>query len=458
MNIQQEALHHFLQNKDIKHQYFYSEDFTLICEKSLIYQKKNQAMPSVNFLLEFSNKLSDKPEQVDSIEDLLYTQSKFKPELDDVNEVNELLLEFYKKEKIKEFTLGLGKALKEGNDGKVQRLSEQITEVSKLNLSGEDFRENDIKKDLEESNTKMELIPSGFLPTAHESISKIARGSVISIVAATSEGKSVLAINGVTQQYLNGFNTIYVSYELPKSTVLARMLSSISEVPISEISSEIYSTEEAEIRVKAGKAVLKYDISFDKAFSRVLKGKDFEDCKIRENYLKVIAVASAGDISGIHELPNSEALLNMIEEYSPDFLTVDLLSEVQISNSAGSYETDLSNLVRDFKRKALKHSSVVVLINQPSGETIYGLINAKYAKSIRSSADSNLLISSTSDMKKESISVVIAEKVRHSQRGVCCPVLTEFQYMKFTHMENEPDLKMEDYFAELSKSLKKGEK
>ena len=458
MNIQQEALHHFLQNKDIKHPYFYSDDFKLICDKSLIYQKKNQAMPSVNFLLEFSNKLSEDKEQVSRLEDILYVCSKYKPELDSIQEVNELLLENYKKENIKDLTKSLAKALTEGNEVKIQSLSEKITEISKINLSGEDFRENDVKKDLEYSEIKMELIPSGFLPTAHESISKISRGSVVSIVAATSEGKSVLAINGVTNQYLMGYNTIYVSYELPKSTVLARMLSSICETPISEISSGVYSTDESELRVLAGKAVLKYDITFDNAFNRVLKGKNFEDCKVRENYLKIIAVASAGEQNGLHELPDSDALLNMIEEYSPDFLTVDLLSEVQISKSLGSYESDLSNLTRDFKRKALKHSSVVILINQPSGDTIYGLIYPKYAKSIRSSADSNLIISSTAEMKKDAISVIIAEKVRHSQRGICCPVLTDFQNMRFIHMQDEPNLKMEDYFAELGKSLKKSEK
>ena len=456
MNIQQEALHHFLQNKDIKHQYFYSDDFKLICEKSLIYQKKNQAMPSVNFLLEFSNKLSEDKEQVSRLEDILYVCSKYKPELDSIQEVNELLLENYKKENIKDLTKSLAKALTEGNELRIQSLSEKITEISKINLPGEDFRENDIKKDLKTSSKRVELIPSGFPETAHESLSMIGKGQVVSIVADTGEGKSVAVINAVTQQYLLGFNTVYISYEMPKASVLARMLSSISEVPISELNSGIYSTDEAELRLQAGEAVLEFEITFDKAFSRVLKGRDFEDCKRRENYLKILAIASVGEV-GITELPDSQGLLNILDEYKPDYLTVDLISEVKISKSSGSYETDLANLVRDFNSKALATGAVVFLVSQPAGRSVWEIIFPKYCKALRSSSSSNIIISSTPEMKKDDISVFIVEKCRHSVRGTTIPMYKEFQYMRFKHMQDEPNLKMEDYFAEYAKSLKKSE-
>lgn len=454
MNIEQESLYKLLQGADIKSQYFFNTDFKTIAEKAEIYKRKNGKMPSINFLLEFSNKLSDKPEQVDSIEDLLYTQSKFKPELDDVNEVNELLLEFYKKERIKEFTLGLGKALKQSNTSMITRLSEQITEISKLSLSVEDFRENDIKKDLKTSSKKVELIPSGFPSTTHESLSMVGKGQVVSVVADTGFGKSISVINAVTQQYLNGYNTVYVSYEMPKASVLARMLSSISEVHISEINAGVYTTEEAELRLLAAEAVLEYDINFEKAFSRVLKGKDFSDCKIRTNYLKIIAIGSAGE-EGISELPDSQGLLNILEEYKPDFLTVDLISEVKITKSAGSYETDLANLVRDFNSKALSTGAVVFVVSQPAGKSPYEMIFPKYCKAIRGSCSVNIIISATQEMFKDNIVVFIVEKCRHSARGNVIPMYKEFEYMRFRHIQEEQNLKMEDYFAEYAKSLKK---
>lgn len=456
MNIQQEALFKFLQGDNIKTQYFYHEDYKLICEKASAYHKKNGKMPSIQFLQEFSNKLSDKPEQVESLEDILYVLGKFKPELDAVNEVNELLLEEYKKENIKNYTKSLAKALSEGNTLKVQGLSEKITEVSKLSLTGEDFRENDIKRDLKTSSKKVELIPSGFPITTHESLSMIGKGQVVSIVADTGEGKSIAVINAVTQQYLNGYDTIYISYEMPKASVLARMLSSISEVPISEINSGVYTTDEAELRLIAAEAVVEYDINFDKAFSRVLKGKDFSDCSVRTNYLKIIAIASVGE-SGITELPDSQGLLNMLEEYKPNFLTVDLISEVKITKSTGSYETDLANLVRDFNSKALSTGAVVYLVSQPAGRSAWELIFPKYCKAIRGSSSSNIIISSTQEMKKDDIAVFIVEKCRHSVRGTTIPMYKEFQYMRFRHMEGEGNLKMEDYFAEYSKSIKKSE-
>ena len=456
MNIQMEALFHFLQGKDIKHQFFFSDDFKIICEKSLVYQKKNKVLPSIAFLEEYSSKLSDDKEAVDRIEDILYTLGKFKPELESELEINELLLDNYKKEQIKGLTKQMTSALIEDNQQRVAKLSEQITEISKLELSGEDFRENDVKKDLKTSSKKVILIPSGFPDTTHESLSKIGRGQVVSLIADTGEGKSVAVINAVTQQYLLGYNTVYVSYEMPKASVLARMLSSISEVPISEINEGVYSTDEAELRLKAAEAVLEFDISFDKAFTRILKGKDFEDCKRRENYLKILAIASVGE-EGISELPDSEGLLNILEEYKPDFLTVDLISEVKITKSAGSYETDLANLTRDFSSKALSTGAVVYLVSQPAGKSTWDIIFPKYCKAIRSSSSSNIIISSTQDMKKDDISVFIVEKCRHSVRGTVIPMYKEFQYMRFRHMEEEANLKMEDYFAEYAKSLKKVE-
>jgi hypothetical protein len=225
---------------------------------------------------------------------------------------------------------------------------------------------------------------------------------------------------------------VYLSYELPKPVVLARIISSISEVAVSEIMASEYSTDEAELRVEAAKAVLRYEIEFDKAFNRVLKNKSFEDCTPRNNYLKIIAIQSSGthEVDTV-ELPNNEAILNMLEEYNDcDFFTIDLISEVQFVKSSGSYEADLSNFVRELKAKALKHSSVIIVISQPSSDSVGGIRFPKYCKAIRSSADSNLIISATPELLKDNLSVLIAEKVRHSFNGLAIPMVRRFDIMK----------------------------
>lgn len=454
MNIQLEALYHYLSDKEIKTEYFYSEDYKLITQKCDIFKKKNKVLPSIKFLFNNVNKLSDDSEQVDRVEDILYVVEKLKPELDSTLEINELLLDHYKKENIRGLTKELASALTKENFLKAETISNKINEYSKLQLAVDDFRKNDIKVDIKSgSSIKADLISSGFFPESHPSLSQIARGSLVSIIADTGYGKSVLVIQAVLEQYLAGHNTCYISYEMPKRAVLARMLSNLTSVPISEINEEKYSTDEAEKRLEAGRAVLEYEIDFEKAFKRVLKGKGFEDCKVRENYLKIIAIASAGD-EGIEELPDNEEILTIIEEHKPDFITIDLISEVKIRKSLGSYETDLSDFARELNRLALKHSSVVMIVSQPSSSTIGGLIFPKYAKSLRSSASSNILIASTQEMLKDKLACVIVEKCRHNMRGVTVGVEQDFNYMRFNLLDEEV-LRMEDFFAELAKDFKK---
>ena len=460
MNIQQEALHHFLQGCDIKSEYFYHEDYKVICDKSLAYKNKNKSLPSVNFLLEYVNKLSDDKEQVDRVEDLLYVASKYKPELNTIYEVNELLLENFKKENIRDYTKALAKNLTEGNEGKVQYYADKISEINKLQLNGEDFRANDIKSDLDKGSLKVELIDSGFLPTAHESVSKIARGSLISLIADTGFGKSLLSLNACVNQYLNGNNVVYLSYELPKPVVLARIISFISSVPIKEVMSEEYTMDESELRIKSAKAVLEYEIDFEKAFNRILKKKTFEDCKRRDNYLKVVAIQSSGqhEVDDL-ELPDNEGILSLLDEYTDlDFFHIDLISEVQFRKSVGNYESDLSGFARELKAKALKHSSVIIIISQPSGSSPQQIRFPKYAKSLRSSSDSNLIISSTPEMLQDNIAVLLCEKCRHSRNGLAIPMERHFETMGFRHMNEEQDLSVEAYLTELGKTIKTKEK
>lgn len=455
MNIEQEALYKLLQGADIKSQYFFNTDFKTIAEKAEIYRKKNGKMPSVNFLLEFSNKLSDNPEQVDSIEDLLYTQSKFKPELDDAGEVNELLLEFYKKEKIKEFTLGLGKALKEGNDGKVQRLSEQITEVSKLSLS-EEFS-HDIKQDLDSTELNVEIVPTGFgNENTHISLSKIARGSLILLLGGTGSGKSVLAIQATTNNYLDGYSVCYLSYELDKGQVMSRVLSQISEVPISEIISKNYTTEEAEIRIQAAKIVLKKKIDFEKAFNRILKKKNFDDIEDRTNIFKIIAIQSSGHTS--EELPTNVGILNLIETNKTiDYFTIDLATEIPFENSLGSYERDLAIFGKALKSKALMQGCVVTLLSQPSGDTPRAMIYPRDCKALKHTCDSAIVISATSEMKIDKYSCLIVSKARINRSGLAIPFQNNFQIMRFEALEEAP-IEEEAYWKEYGKEIKKGEK
>lgn len=455
MNIQQEALHHFLQNKDIKHQYFYSDDFKLICEKSLSYQKKNQAMPSVNFLLEFSNKLSEDKEQVSRLEDILYVCSKYKPELDSIQEVNELLLENYKKENIKDLTKSLAKALTEGNEIRVQSLSEKITEISKISLT-EAFS-HDIKHDLDSTELNVEIMPTGIgSENTHISLSKISRGSLLLLLGGTGSGKSVLAIQAATNNYLDGYSVCYISYELDKPQVMARILSQISEVSIGEIISKNYLTEEAELRIQASKMVLKKKIDFERAFNRILEKKDFDDIEDRENIFKIVAIQSSGHIA--EELPTNVGILNLMEtNKNIDYFVIDLATEIPFESSFGSYERDLALFGKALKSRALMQGCVVMLLSQPSGDTPRAMSFPRDCKALKQTADSVIVIGATSDMKLEKYSCFIVSKARIDRNGLAIPFENKFQVMKFVPLEEQP-IEEEAFWKEYAKDIKKGEK
>jgi replicative DNA helicase len=85
----------------------------------------------------------------------------------------------------------------------------------------------EIESDLR--NTHLDLIPSSFAAFDRDS-GGFPRGSVIAMASVPGGGKSALSTQMAANQYLMGFNVLYVSYEMSEVEIRYRLLSSQSKI------------------------------------------------------------------------------------------------------------------------------------------------------------------------------------------------------------------------------------
>lgn len=465
MNIKQEALYHYFQNNQVETRYFSSEDYKRIVDKSEVYRNKNGNLPSINFLFEYSNKLSDDSEQVNRLEDILYSIQKYKPELESIQEINELLLEDYKKDKIRDLTKKLALSQTEEKWGLADTLAREIGEISRLELSSKDFIENDIKSDILEVSTKVDLVPTGFFSDKNYSISNIPRGSMILALGSTGQGKTLLTMAAAVERYLQGSNEIMISYELPKQQCIARIKSYITKVPISEIMTGVFTTEDSKLLLKASDFVLKRRVDIDTAYHLMCKDPNhtFEEFEIRPNYFKIIAALDAesfkkkkGKGQALEELPTDIEILNMITEFGDtlDYITIDLVSEINFTDKFLSTEQQLTIFGRRLKELCLLTSTNSIIVSQPENEkAANNLIYPKYSKALRSSCDMNLVLLATAEMEVDNMVAVCCEKTRHAVPNKAYICDADRSTMTFTPLDETYSIWQ--VIDEISKSLKK---
>lgn len=465
MNIQNEALYHYLtSNMNIPTEYF-REDYEVISQKVETFKRKRGETPSITFLFNNATKLSDDKEQVSRIEDIMYSLEKYKPELTSELEISELLLEDYKKDKIRSLTKSLALAQTEDKWVTADKLAHQIGEVSRLELGKGDFLKHDIKLDVEEISTNAVMVDTGWFSDKNYSLSKLPRGSMVMVIGGTGLGKSLLSFAGSIERYLKGSNEIFVSYELPKQQCLARIKSYISKVPIGEIITENYTTDDAKLLVKASEIILKKDLELESIYDKLLEDEnyDFSDIPDRKNYYKLIAALDAEGFKSkkskgeaIEELPNDIDLLNMVREHgdSLDYITIDLVSEVNFSDKYLSNEQQLTFFGRELKALCLLTSTNAILVSQPMDEmSAYNMIYPKYSKALRSSSDLNIVLLSTSDMDNDNLVAVSVEKCRHNIPNKSYICEADRKTMTFTPMgEIVPLWEM---LEQVAKSMKK---
>lgn len=468
-NLQMEALFHFFSGKNIEVKFLNNPDYNHLIEKCQNYYNKNSQFPSLTFLQANVKKLSEDIEQVDRLEDILYVLSKYKPELESPQEINELLLEDYKKDKIRDLTKALAQSQVDENWIKAERLAKEIGEISALTLGNDSFIVQDIKQDIE-NPSEVIYVPTGICFDKKRNlmdlpyISRTPTGSMLIYLAGTGVGKSMLALESMIENYLyNDDSIIYLSYELPKSQVLLRILANISGVPLEEIVKKEFSMEENELRVKASEWILKKKLDMRVALKHLAKDKQylFEEFEDRKNKFKIIAALDFEEIErnkkqGIPniDLPNDLEILAMMDSYKEeyDWIVVDLVSEIPWSNTRDSLETVISNFGKKFKARLLANNMQGILVSQPMDEqNVDNIIFPKYARALRTTSDMNIILLRTKEMRENNMIAICTEKNRGGIGAKAYIHEVNYETMSFERLDEYEEMSLYEVMNEVKK-------
>lgn len=423
---------------------YFTKDYAQVISKIEQFKKKNSKTPSLDFLIQYSSKLGEDREQSNRIEDLLYVVSKIKTSEMSVDEISELFLGEYKSDMIRDLIKRSSQAVVEDNIGLVEKLSKEISAISSLSLGGNNFLAEDIKVDVKNVSTKLEFISTGlFNDYDFPAINKTPRGSLILILGSTGVGKSLTTIISNVETYLSGKNVIYISNEMAKSQVLARVKAYISKTPYTEIVDNNYLTDEGRLKVLASEVVLEREITLDKAYKHLLKDEnyDFSDYKIRSNYFKIMAANDAGEFIRrksqglpIEELPTDEDILNMVRNYGDtlDLISIDLLAEVAFKDAYANKEQQMSKFGREFKELLLLTATNGIIVSQPENEkSASGLRYPKYCKHLRTTCDMSIILCRTQELKKMGCIAVSVDKNRNNKGETSYICSAEYEVMDF---------------------------
>jgi len=119
--------------------------------------------------------------------------------------------------------------------------------MSELNMGVEynELAEQILHETLFGDNTK-NRIPSGFKSFDTESLG-FQRGNLVCLGATSGSGKSQMALNLMTRQYLMGYDVVMASYEMGYEEIMHREFALISEVAHKKIKSQKMTAEEKRI-------------------------------------------------------------------------------------------------------------------------------------------------------------------------------------------------------------------
>ena len=428
---------------------YFPKDFTQIISKVEMFKKKNNQIPSLDFLIQYSSKLGEDKEQSERIEDLLYVVSKVKDVEMSVDEVGELFLSEYKSDKLRDLIKRSSQAVVEDNIGLVEKLSREIAEVSGLSLNNNQWLETDIKDDIKHVPSKLELVNTGIFKDnlIEHPFSSVPVGSLILIIARSGRGKSTLTLQSAINLYLEGKNVLNINVELQKPVILGRIKSNITGIPLKEISSGQFLTEDAETLNKIYDYVMEYKLELEDGLALVKKIglekaiEKFEALPRRENILKIISATDKATQDyakskgmKVEKLPNDVEILQMLEDNGEyfDAVYIDLVSELKFADSSNSREANITSFTQKIKELAMEKSFIVFVVSQvENGNSFGGQLEAKYAKSLTQSSDLAISIIANSEMAKDNLVGLVCPKTRHNSNNLVTVVESEFATMRF---------------------------
>ena len=450
MNITNTALKLYLTDSlPIELTKYFTRDYAQIFSKVESFKKKNSKTPSIDFLLQYSSKMGEDKEQSGRIEDILYVVSKIKNVEMSVNEVGQLFLEEYKSDRIRDLIKRSSTAIVSEDMILVEKLSKEIASISGLSLSNNQWLETDIKDDIKHVPSKLELVNTGIFKDnlVEHPFSSVPVGSLILIIARSGRGKSTLTLQSAINLYLEGKNVLNINVELQKPVILGRIKSNITGIPLKEISSGQFLTEDAETLNKIYDYVMAYKLELEDGLALVKKVgleqaiEKFEALPRRENILKIISATDKATQDyakskgmKVEKLPNDVEILQMLEENGEyfDAVYIDLVSELKFADSSNSREANITSFTQKIKELAMEKSFIVFVVSQvENGNSFWGQLEAKYAKSLTQSSDLAISIIANSEMSKDNLVGLVCPKTRHNSNNLVTVVESEFATMRF---------------------------
>ena len=475
MNINQTALKLYLEGtlpQELTK--YFTKDYAQIFSKVEMFKKKNNTIPSLDFLIQYASKLGEDKEQSNRIEDILYVVSKIKVVEMSTEEVGELFLGEYKSDKLRDLIKRSSQAVVEDNIGLVEKLSREIAEVSGLNLNNNQWLETDIKDDIKHVPSKLELVSTGIFKDnlVEHPFSSVPVGSLILILAKSGRGKSTLTLQSAINLYLEGKNVLNINVELQKPVILGRIKSNVTGIPLKEISSGNFLTEDAETLNKIYDYVMEYKLELEDGLALVKKVglekaiEKFEALPRRENMLKIISATdkatqdyAKANGRSIEKLPSASEILHMLEENGDyfDAVYIDLVSELKFNDFSNSREANITGFTQRIKELAMEKSFIVFVVSQVENpHTFWGQLEAKYAKSLTQSSDLAISIIANSEMTKDNLVGLVCPKTRHDKAASVVIAESAFSTMQIKDTCQAVDVY--EFEKEMLKDLSKREK
>lgn len=475
MSINQTALKLYLDGKLPQELIrYFTKDYAQIVSKVEMFKRKNNQTPSLDFLIQYASKLGEDIKQSNRIEDILYVVSKIKDVEMSVDEIGELFLDEYKSDMIRDLIKRSSTAIVEDNMVLVEKLSKEIADISSLRLGSNQWLETDIKDDIKHVPSKLELVSTGIFKDnlVEHPFSSVPVGSLILILAKSGRGKSTLTLQSAINLYLEGKNVLNINVELQKPVILGRIKSNVTGIPLKEISSGNFLTEDAETLNKIYDYVMEYKLELEDGLDLVKKVglekaiEKFEALPRRENMLKIISATdkatqdyAKANGRSIEKLPSASEILHMLEENGDyfDAVYIDLVSELKFADSHNSREANITNFTQRIRELALEKSFIVFVVSQvESGSSFWGQLEAKYAKSLMQSADLAISIIANSEMAKDNLVGLVCPKTRHDKAASVVIAESAFSTMQIKDTCQVVD--MYEFEKEMLKDFSKREK
>ena len=439
------------------------EDYAIFTRKFLSIEIENGKLPSLSLTLKNVDKLNFKVEDEiaykKKLKAILISLSNIETDLNE-EELMELLREDFLARNLQEEIPILTQYVIDKNFEKAKnsifKLENYLSDGLAKDMSFEDNEELFLHTD-----SVLNFKNIGFpkeLP-----FHKLPEGAMLLITSRSKTGKTSLLVGSLTENFIKGNNCYIASYEIPRVSLINRMLSYISDVPLQEINEGIYSVSDSSLRVLVARYVLSKNVDF-KTASRVMLEKGEEGLKAlptRENKLIIKASVTKDELEKYKaknkrppNLPSDVEILKDVRDYNKvgklDFIYIDYISLIPFIDSKNSREQNIANFSKALKLSLLETSTIGIVLSQSkSAQEFYVPL---FSQSLQLDADAVISVQPTKEQNENGLTTIHLSLARHTEGMQSYECEKNLAVQKFIPTGNSID--MEDFLEKYNKENK----